>query len=516
MMKTFALDTKSPVKPLEKYWNFCVGSCHATTALREDYRRQLEQCQREIGFRFVRFHGLFDDDMSVLRKDHNGNLVLSFTNIDSIFNFLLSIGMKPFIELGFMPDCLKSKDTTVFHYKGITAPPADYGQWADFIRSFMEHLIDRYGRDEVRQWFFEVWNEPNLGGQDSPDGFWSGSMEEYFKLYKITAEVIKSVDSFAKVGGPATSNNAWIPEMVEFCKKSGAPIDFISTHHYPTDVVLGYGVEDSQNFARPAKEDLTEEEEQEFQKQQSVFWEHLWERVDRGVLTDMTKKAVQEAQGLPVYYTEWNSLAGMPSDGPFGASFIAKTVLDGTDLVKGYSYWTFSDVFEEGGMPSAAFHGGFGLLTMQGVPKASYRAFELLQELGDKRYEQKMADGTVDVYAVRKDASGSVQLLIVNHHSLLHPITEETVKIKLTGLTEKEGITLPAEIKRVDDTHGNALRTWEKMGSPEYVTPGQVMELKAASEVKTESLSAAVNGGCVEFELTVPPMGMALVQLYLS
>jgi xylan 1,4-beta-xylosidase len=516
-MKTFSVDFNSSVKLLEKYWNLCVGSCHATTALREDYRRQLEQCQREIGFRYLRFHGLFDDDMSVVRQNPGSDeLILSFSNIDNIFDFLLSIGMKPFIELGFMPDCLKSKDTTVFHYQGNTAPPADYDKWARFIRSFMEHLISRYGRDEVRQWFFEVWNEPNLGGAGSQDGFWTGSMEEYFKLYQVTAEVIKSVDSFARVGGPATSNNAWIPEMIDFCKRSGAPIDFISTHHYPTDVVLGYGVEDSQNFAKPGKDDLDEESAEKLEEQKSVFYDHLWERVDRGVLTDMTKKAVEEAAGLPVYYTEWNSLAGMPSDGPFGSSFIAKTVLDGAGLVEGYSYWTFSDIFEEGGMPSAAFHGGFGLLTMQGVPKASYRAFQLLQELGDKMYEQKMADGTVDVYAVRKDVSGTVQLMAINHHSLLHPISEETAKITVTGLKVPEGTPLPVEIKRVDDIHGNALHRWMEMGSPKYVTPGQVCALKAASEVTAENAVVTVSGGCAEIELTVPPMGMVLVNLYLN
>lgn len=171
-MKQFQLDVNSAVKPLEKYWELCVGSCHGTTALREDYRKQLEQCQREIGFRYVRFHGLFDDDMSVLVQERFGNGVqLSFTNIDSVFDFLLSINMKPFIELGFMPDCLKSKNATVFHYKGNTAPPADHDKWSWFIRTFVRHLLDRYGRTEVRQWFFEVWNEPNLGGPDSPDGF---------------------------------------------------------------------------------------------------------------------------------------------------------------------------------------------------------------------------------------------------------------------------------------------------------------------------------------------------------
>lgn len=515
-MIQFYLDAASAVKPLDKYWEFCVGSCHATTALREDYRNQLRRCRRDIGFRYVRFHGLFDDDMSVLSADrYTGELKLSFTNVDSIFDFLLSIGMKPFIEIGFMPGCLKSKEATVFHYKGNTAPPADYDQWAWFIRSFVGHLLDRYGRDEVRQWFFEVWNEPNLGGPDSPDGFWAGSMEEYFRLYAATVKAIKSLDGSLHVGGPATSNNAWISEMVDFCRESKTPIDFISTHHYPTDVVLGYGVEDSQNFVRPPK-DLTDRKAMEkYRKEYSVFRSHLWERVDRGVLTEMTKKAVAQAGDLPVYYTEWNSLAGLPSDGPFGASFIAKTVLDGVGLVKGYSYWTFSDIFEEGGMPSAAFHGGFGLLTMQGIPKATYRAFELLHRLGEGLYETRLNQGTVDAYAVHKAASNALQLMIVNHNSLLHPIKEETVSIRIANLPATDGTMLQTELERIDGTHANALRRWQEMSKPEYLTPAQLEELCSASELVREISRTSVHGGEANISIELPPMGIALVTLYL-
>lgn len=512
-MKSFELDIRSAAKPLDKYWELCIGSCHATTALREDYREQLTRCRREIGFRYVRFHGLFDDDMSVLTMDRFGlSERLSFTNIDSIFDFLLSINMKPFIELGFMPECLKSKNATVFHYKGNTAPPADYDKWAWFIRAFTEHLIERYGRSEVRKWFFEVWNEPNLGGPDSPDGFFAGSMEDYFKLYQVTAETIKDVDGFLRVGGPATSNNAWIPEMVHFCKENSVPLDFVSTHHYPTDVVLGYGVEDSANFGRPTPEQMQDPAFREgLMEKIKQFQDHLWERVDRGVVTKMTRKAVREAEGLPVYYTEWNSLAGLPSDGPFGASFIAKTVLDGVGLVEGYSYWTFSDIFEEGGMPSAEFHGGFGLLTLHGVPKASYRAFQMLHTLGDSLYEQKLADGTVDVYAVRDEAAGAVQLLLVNHHALLHPIEEETVTVSLTGLT---GGVKKAQLERIDDTHANAYAKWQALGSPEYTTPAQLSALCAASEMERELLELDCTNGTATASVTVPAMGMALLTVY--
>lgn len=514
-MKTFSVDIHSPCKPIERYWELCVGSCHATTALREDYREQLRRCRRELGFRYVRFHGLLDDDMSVLLQGRDNEYVLSFTNIDSIFDFLLSIGMKPFIELGFMPECLKSSEDTVFHYKGNISKPSDYTRWEWLIRQLVLHLISRYGRQEVRQWFFEVWNEPNLGGETGVGGFWAASMEEYFNLYRHTATAIKEVDPALRVGGPATSNNALIPEMVAFCRETGAPIDFISTHHYPTDVVLGYGVEDSLNFVEIAQKEAPEGEDEEHAvaRRHEVFRRELWKRVDRGVVTEMTRRAVQEAQGLPVYYTEWNSLAGLPSDGPFGASFIAKTVMDNMGLVKGYSYWTFTDIFEEGGMPGAAFHGGFGLLTLQGVPKASYRVFQLLHMLGSQMYDARLNEGTLDVYAMRSEEASAVQFLAVNHQSLEHDIGAEPVQLSLCGLSGRDFVH--AEVYRVDDTHANALREWENMGKPEYLTEGQLASLQAASALEREVLQLPVENGQASLALTLPPMGTALVIAYL-
>ena len=249
-MKNFDLDLNGGKAPLEKYWEHCVGSCHATTALRADYQAMLARCRHELGFRYVRFHGLLDDDMSVAYSPMMSKEIrISYTNIYKLFDFLLSIDMKPFVEIGFMPTVFAGGTNTIFHYKGNTSPPKDYDQWGLFIENLVKHLIDRYGLGEVRQWFFEIWNEPNLGGPGG--GFWSGDQAEYFKLYTVSAQAIKRADPLLKTGGPATSNNAWIPEFINFCRANNAPLDFITTHHYPTDVVLGYGVEDSDNFFNP-------------------------------------------------------------------------------------------------------------------------------------------------------------------------------------------------------------------------------------------------------------------------
>lgn len=512
-MKQFILDYNSKTEPLKHYWEMCVGSCHGTTALREDYREQLEKCHKELGFRYVRFHGLLDDDMSVLTKrgmimqrdDSEGEYVVSFTNTDSIFDFLLSINMKPFIEIGFMPECLKSGDTMTFHYKGLTSPPNDYDKWSWLIETFAAHLAERYGLDEVRQWYFEVWNEPNLGGPGQPMGFWGGTMEEYFKLYSYTANALKKVDKGLKVGGPATADNSWVPEIIEFCRKNNAALDFISTHHYPTDVVLGYR---SGHKMEPPKDG--EDGEVMFKKMLEMQ-KDMWKKVPRGVLTEMTKEVAAQAGDLPVIYTEWNSGAGIQSDGPFGSSFIAKTILDSTGLVEGYSYWTFSDIFEEGGMPHKPFHGGFGLLNLQGIPKATYRAFEFLHKLGDEIYTDKQGNGTVDVYAVKKNVSNSLQIMIVNHESLLHEIHDENIKIHIKGC----GSIAKATVERIDEEHGNALRHWEKMGRPDYLKDAEIYEIMSSSYIKAETFAVKAADGEYEIELDVSAMGIALVTLYL-
>jgi xylan 1,4-beta-xylosidase len=202
-MSDFVCKHSETTTPLYHFWEHTVGSCHAPLALRADWQAQLRRCHEELGFRYVRFHGLFSDDVGTL-IEHNGEPLYSFFNADQIFDFLLSIGMKPFVELSFMPEALASGNKTVFHYRANVTPPKDYKRWAELVKKFTRHCVERYGVAEVREWFFEVWNEPNL------PAFWKGTQADYYKLYAETATAIKSVDAALKVGGPATEIIAWI------------------------------------------------------------------------------------------------------------------------------------------------------------------------------------------------------------------------------------------------------------------------------------------------------------------
>lgn len=205
----------------------CVGAGRANEGLRADWQQQLAILKKDCGFKYIRMHGLFTDDMGVYREDRQGNPEYNYQYTDVLFDYLLSIGIKPFVELGFMPWALSSGGQTIFWWRGNVTAPKDYNKWEAFIRNFTEHLTQRYGENEVKTWYFEVWNEPNLKG-----GFWTGTQDDYFKLYQSSPRAIKSVNKDYKVGGPATAGAAWVPETIEFCAKNNVPIDFISTHTY--------------------------------------------------------------------------------------------------------------------------------------------------------------------------------------------------------------------------------------------------------------------------------------------
>lgn len=470
----FFCDLAEATTPLPHFWEHTVGSDHASVALRADWQRQLQQCHQELGFRYVRFHGLLSDDMGTLVRENN-KLLYSFFNIDQVFDFLLSIGMKPFVELSFMPTAIASGTRTVFHYKANVTPPKDYKQWATLINRLAAHWVQRYGLREVRDWFFEVWNEPNLRS------FWTGTQRDYFKLYRYTAEAIKNVDASLRVGGPATARSEWIEDFVEFCERNKVPADFISTHQYPTDGLEREGNTELQLF-----------------------------KSQRGIMRERAQDTRRYAGGRPVYYTEWNSSANSRDplhDEPYAAAFAVSTILEARGLVEGYSFWTFSDIFEERKFESLPFHGGFGLLTLHGIPKPTYRAFELLHQLGER---QSLVDGlheTVDCSVIQKDSE--VTIVLTNHTTPGHSIETEQLEITLSSANEP----IAAHIQRIDAQHANSKRVWEEMGRPEYLQPREVQELEAASRLVRQKQSLSYKDNSIFLRLALPEHAVAFITI---
>src|SRR5690348_81418 len=207
-VRVISADLQQTNGTLNTMFKRCVGAGRANEGLRADWQRQLTYAHRECGFQYIRMHGLLTDDMGVYREN-KGKPEYNWQYIDELFDFLHSIGMKPFVELGFMPNALASGSKTIFWWRGNVTPPRDMAKWADLIRAFVLHEQERYGKAEVRTWYFEVWNEPNL-----KDGFWTGTQQQYFDLYAATARALKSVSPDYKVGGPATAGCGWVPEFI--------------------------------------------------------------------------------------------------------------------------------------------------------------------------------------------------------------------------------------------------------------------------------------------------------------
>jgi xylan 1,4-beta-xylosidase len=474
-MPNFTCNLSQAASAFPHFWEHTIGSGHAPLALRADWQKHIMRCHNELGFRHVRFHALLSDEMGTLVCEEK-QLLYSFLNTDRIFDFLLSIGMRPFVELSFMPETLASGHTTVFSYRANVTPPSDFGQWATLIQKAAAHWVERYGAAEVRKWFFEVWNEPNL------KAFWTGSKEDYFRLYSCTAAAIKGVDKLLKVGGPATADNQWIPEFLDYCKINAVPVDFVSTHHYPTDA-----------FGRPGADTETQ-----------------LEHAARGAMQQEAAKARAEGGGLPLYYTEW-SISSNPRDplhdGPFAAAFATRIVMEARGLVEGYSYWTFSDIFSENYFPSVPFHGGFGLLNLYGIPKPAYRAFQLLHHLGAEFMEVLGTHATVDAWVVRKENTATIML--TNLAMPRHPIQTELVDMRLTGAP----VARTAWIERIDEAHANPRRLWQTLGEPEYLTASQVEQLETASTLSKEGQPWTQETGYIDLHAALPPQSVAAITI---
>jgi xylan 1,4-beta-xylosidase len=461
--------------PLPHVWEHTVGSGHAPLALRADWQAQLRQCREELGFQHVRFHGLLSDAMGTLICQ-NEELLYSFFNADQVMDFLLSIGMRPFVELSFMPETLASGHETVFRYRGNITPPRDYGQWAELIRRLVQHWVERYGLAEVRQWYFEVWNEPNL------HHFWTKDQAEYFELYRHTARAIKGIDGGLRVGGPATAQNEWIGALLEFGQRAEVPVDFVTTHYYPTDAFGEIGADSDTQLAH----------------------------APRDVMRQKAQVARSQAGDCPLYYTEWN-VSSNPRhavhDQPFAAAYLIHIVLSVADLVQGYSFWTFTDIFEENYFPSQPFHGGFGLLNLHGIPKPAYRAFELLHRLGNDRFEVEGEHETVEAWVSRRGEM--LQVLLVNHAQPRRPIHTELVHVALHSAPPVQA----AYVERVDEAHANPRAAWEAMGAPGYLSPWEVHQLQAASALRKEPLPVRLEDGVLHVEVDLPPYAVAAVTL---
>ena len=507
-------------KPLVHFWSECVGAGRANEGLRANWLEHLELVARECGFKYLRFHGIFHDDMFVY-TEKDGKGVYNWQYVDELFDRMLAMGVRPLVELAFCPGAMAScSEPKTFWWKAWGCPPSDYGKWAELVSQFARHCIARYGLEEVLTWPFEVWNEPNL------DYFWLGTRSQYFELYRVSCLALKKIDTRLQVGGPATSTfmcdhrydgevanddnplpydpsmpflPVWVNEFIAYCHANSLPMDFISTHPYPAEFPFDpHGLLGGKSARLPeaAREDLT----------------MLREIIDASPYPQ-----------AKIHLTEWSS---SPSSRDFThdvlpeATFIVKTNVDASGLADSLSYWTFTDVFEEGGAGPTVFHGGFGMINFQGIVKPSFHGYRMLNQLGDEELTRsegvivtrRRRDGAVVALAYHfppeQDRSLPTTKTFEDGMAIMTIGQPRPLHLELTDLPPRA----PFEIEILDSDHANAAALWDTMGRPEPPTREQTAALRKQAMQTDLRVAAADENGRLVIDRMMSPWSVVLVR----
>jgi xylan 1,4-beta-xylosidase len=523
-------------RPFNKHWKFCVGSGHATLALRTDYVRLLSKVHDELGIQYVRFHGILNDDMNTLnclKRQMPAPSAEDFTerNFDACgvaYDNVLAAGMKPFVEISFMPELLAGgKKECVFWYGGNITMPADDDAWTLHIREFIKYLIHRYGKEEVESWYFEIWNEPDL----VPVFFW-GTRSDYFHLYEITVRAIKEVDPALKVGGPATSGSKWIPEFVNFCRENNVPLDFVSTHQYAGDPLGGVEDTGSGDSLPPIPEELSTTQMKEFlYKDKKEALDAVDEKTflkgvraitpDKSELEDIPNDGFEKSarrvrevvKDLPLYYTEWNenaTLTAYTNDTRKVAAYDVKAALETEEVLDGSSIWCFSDIFEELHPFVEEFHGSFGMLTKSGIPKPVYHAMKLLGEVGDMRYVLPDDMTKKEIGCGAFEGEGRTDIVLFRQKMKNLDLPKESVSIRL----ERDEAPSKVTVTRIDEEHGNPYKYWLEKGEPLHLNKAEVQDIIDKTAVKEQDLPFGFENGTVTIETGLGVNDVVFIRVY--
>ena len=465
-----------PTGAFPHYWQACAGSGHAALALRAEWQSDLELAHRQAGIQAVRFHGVLDDDLAVCTGIDSSGPRTNFVFVDQIYDRMLEIGVRPYVELSFMPGPLASSANTVFWYRGNTSPPRRMSDWQRLIAAFAHHLVERYGLEEVAQWRFECWNEPNLS-------FWSGSKQQYFELYRHTAAALKGVSPRLQVGGPATAMTMWIADFLADCATHGTSVDFVSSHIYPDD------------------------------PQENIFGrahEYPYDQVMPRALEQANRQIrASSYPHVPLVISEWAST---------DPAFIAQMIRDCAGLTDTMSYWTFCNVFEEHGPNRSFMNDTYGMIGTRGVPRPTLQTFRLLRRLG----EQRLQAGAGPVLATRR-SDGSLATVAWHLQAERHrdagagnpvaaPRGERPAGGPMLPLSLKfDGVaTTTAQVTVVDPARDPVAQAYAAMGAPPYPTVAQIRALREAGARQITHRVPVEDG---RLELALAPSSVALIEL---
>jgi xylan 1,4-beta-xylosidase len=509
------IDRNIGTVPTDFSWQIGLGNDHAYQLHRTDVCEHIKLAHDELGIKYIRCHGIFDDDMLTYQRMGDCRMFrsvpfnnkieeINFRQVGHVYDNLLACGVKPFVELSFMPSALASGKKLGLRYDPNITMPKSLVTWGEYIKKFIHFLIDRYGADEVETWYFEVWNEPDL------DCFFAGTKKDYFKLYEATVRAIKEVSPKLRVGGPSTSACLWIEDFLNFCKENNVPCDFVSTHHYPGDAFGNFvnfknvkqmfsSAMDAVKNHKPLSDTMTN----------MFFLPDDFIRWDKGTLARMDDEAKGKVGDMPLFITEWNSMAvfGSPvHDEKYSAAFAVKSCMDLNNTLGGYMFWCCSDIFEEQFMLPKPFVGSFGIVSNDGIPKPNFWGFKILSQLYNKRLTLPMRTNEAVEYAAFVDGDKTQVLVYAQDQDYFKNETHEisiVVNCKATSVT----------VQRIDDIHCNPKAEWIRLGKPDNLTPTQVAQIKEKTALKAENVDFVSENEETRINLSIKTNDVVLLNI---
>eukprot|EP01084_Bolivina_argentea_P276702 472200_1 len=501
----FTVDLSSTSNDVYAFWQSCTTMDHAYVALRADFQEQLATTVKELKIEFIRFHSIFDDSIGIYnpRKPTtgNGNSPYSYVNVDKIYDFLQSINIKPLVEMDFMPSVMVPNNSSYKAgmypiYPVWVGPPTNKTQWYNFVKSFVQHLVDRYGMETVSTWAFDAWNEPNCD-----HGWGPGGQKSFEDTWNVTANAVKSVNKSFKVGAPGTCGMGWYTDFPQWCHDNKVPLDFFSTHIYPTD----------QNTPATHNGYLG-------------LLQHLQSTIKK---VSPTMQIGNTAYGCTI---ESDSPSGHnmgTHDTSYNAACFSTfasqfQVLD-RDQWFIWSFTGFTDLWDQQGFLSAPFHNGYGWMTQRGIKKPTYHALRLLVEYASdrkyftvKREDSSESNTTLEVFVTMNDSKNEIAVFVMNWIPHGKPINNETVIVKLNNVPNNKNIPSEGILYRIDSDNCNPGEVWQKQGSPVYPSQKQLDEMVNASNTYPHKIGITNNNGDVTLQVDIPKDGVAVTVIDLS
>lgn len=495
---------------LRHTWRNVMNVASAFDLLISDIQEMIKRMQREVGFRYIHFTGVFSDDLRVCNRLPNGKLVFNFAYLDKIFDFVLSVGLKPFVQLTYMPNAL-ARDSSRRLFNSIVSAPSDNREWCQLVREFLHHLIAHYSLEEVSGWYFCIWNQP-----DTPEKLYGfGDDNRFFDFYLQTYQAVKQCNPALQIAMTPTfyilseGYTNWYLGFVEKCRRYGCLPDALTFTYYDTTMFTEHN-RSRQNFGFVYTMSLS---------------------TDENSFTNFITQVLSERDSLklndiPVYLTEWNSTPSQQdllNDTCFKSCYLVKNILQNYDRIYGFGYWSLTDLMGEAPLPEHEFFGGLGLFSKDGIPKPAYYALTLLKQLGST-----FIDRDKGWFATKEKNVYKILVYNYRHYSRLYAMAEKfdmtftdrytvfephqslDVHLKIDGIENGDYLVRETTLNR---SHGSAFDLWVEMGALEPDAEEDFATLRGKSVPMCSKYIQPVENGCFEADAILDVLEVRLITI---